>query len=155
MQLQNTLCQKISERNKNIHWFIWLWIKLGSIIIIPGPDQYEEIPTWNAPFTEPVFILGRSFAGGTWECESHVTHARRAFSGSRFSSYFSFRDVKRGRRERQRGKISWYSWNAIAAELKTQFFLWCTGLNLSSRLLYIFWFGHSSLLGSGCVFLLY
>ena len=36
------------------------------------------------------------------------------------------------------GKDSYYPRDAIAAELKTQIFLCCTGLNVSSRLPYIF-----------------
>ena len=51
---------------------------------------------------------------------------------------FLVRDVKRGRLEIWRGRISWYPQDAIAAELKTQIFLYCTGLNVCSRLPYIF-----------------
>ena len=52
--------------------------------------------------------------------------------GCGFLPPFLVWDVKRGRRERQWGRISWYPWDAIAAELKMQIFLCYTGLNVSS-----------------------
>ena len=78
---------------------------------------------WCLPYHSSVFMLGESLAGRACGCESLATHARQAFSRSRFSSSFSVRDVKSGRQERQRGRISWYLWDVIAAELKTQTFL--------------------------------
>ena len=110
----------------------------------------------NPKIFQNVFMLGGSLTGRAWGCESLVMHARRAFSGSQFSSSFSVWDVKRGRREKQRGRISWYPWDTIATKLKTQTFLSCTGLNVSIHLPFIFFlFGHSSLLGGDCVFVIF
>ena len=64
-------------------------------------------------------------------------HDERSW-GAVFSSFFLVQDEKRWRRDRQRGRILWNAWDAIAAELKTQIFLCCTCLNVSSQLPYIF-----------------
>ena len=142
--LQKTTILCLSLQNQNevclLLYFLFYFIYLFEVLYyFQFRGRFKNTSRINRKIYETcVYARRESHRRSVRMRESRDACAASILGGCGFSSSFSVWDMKRGRRERQRGRISWYLWNAIAAKLKTQTFLCCTGLNVGSRLPYIF-----------------